>query len=91
MKKFEKLAEKIKFQTGHDVYAFRRLRAGYWQRKQGAWSFCAKMKRDWASERSEEYDPEVGSFHSATDLLEANQIVIEYDSLAGVYEIRIKS
>jgi hypothetical protein len=80
---FKKLAEKIKADTGETVGDFQRLYPGYWQKKAGAWSFCARM----ASGHGTTY--EIGSCETAKSLLMARKIGIVYDRQRKNYSIEI--
>lgn len=73
MTTFELLAAKIKKDIDVDAYNFKRIYAGYWQRRAGAWTWRASYNVD-----GREYI--LGSQYPAADLLKATKLVASKDN-----------
>jgi len=68
MTTFEKLAKRIKKDTGIELVNFRRTYAGHWQKSNGNWVWGAYDKDNFAND--------IGSTYTATELLKSKKKLI---------------
>lgn len=72
MTTFERLAKRIKKDTGIELINFRRTYAGHWQKSNGNWI--------WGAQDAENYANDIGSCYSATELLKSKKKLILYSA-----------
>ena len=75
---FDALKKRLLVDLGLDADNFKRLYPGYWQRSEGAWTWCC---------RAYEGRIEIGSSDPAKDCLKAERLVISGEN---IYAERLK-